>query len=65
MYTNESKFALTDIRADMYVLQVKIKFRLKFFNPGWFYLSLICLLAFIIQEFGLGDKGNNFPRESM
>ena len=45
---------------DVYVLQVKIKFRLKFFNPGWFFISLICLLAYIIQELGLGEEGNNF-----
>ena len=50
---------------DVYVLQVKIKFRLKLFNPGWFYISLICLLAFIIQELGLGEEGNNFLWESM
>ena len=32
------------------MLQVKIKFRLKFFN--------VCLLVLNIQELGLGDKEN-------
>ena len=41
------------------MLQVKIKFRLKFFKIGWFTISL-CLLALTIHELGLhvGDKGN-------
>ena len=47
------------IRDGMCMLQVKIKFRLKFFNlhVGWFSL-FSCLLALIIHESGLGDKGN-------
>ena len=52
-----------DVYQSRHVSQVKIKFRLKFFNPGWFYISLICLLAFIIQELGLGDEGNNLTSE--
>ena len=41
------------------LIQVKIKFRLKFFKIGWFTISL-CLLALTIHELGLqvGDKGN-------
>ena len=39
------------------LLQVKIKFRLKFFMPGWFSVSF-CVLTLIIHELGLGDKGN-------
>ena len=38
------------------MLQVELKFTLKFCNLGWF--SLFGLLALIIQELGLGDKGN-------
>ena len=64
MYTNDSKMCI-DVYQSRHVSQVKIKFRLKFFNPGWFYISVICLLAFIIQELGLGDEGNNFLWESM
>ena len=40
------------------MLQVKIKFRLKFFNLGLFSISFV-LLALIIHELGLGGKGNN------
>ena len=40
------------------MLQLKIKFRLKFFNLGWFSISFQCILALIIHELGLGDKGN-------
>ena len=40
------------------MLQVKIKFRLKFFNLGLFSISFV-LLGLIIHELGLGDKGNN------
>ena len=41
------------------VTQVKIKFRLKFFNLHVGSLSIsFVLLALIIHEFGLGDKRN-------
>ena len=39
------------------MLQVRIKFALKFFNLGWF--SISCLLALIIYELGPGDKDLN------
>jgi len=39
------------------VLQVKIKFRSKFFKPRLI-LYFLSLLALIIHELGLGDKGN-------
>ena len=40
-----------------YLLQIKIKSRLKFFSLGWFSFFL-CLLALIIHDLELGDKGN-------
>ena len=40
------------------MLQVKIKFRLKFFDVGWFSIFFV-LLALIIRELELEDKGNN------
>ena len=39
------------------MLQVKIKFRLKYFNLGLI-LNFLCVLALIIHELGLRDKGN-------
>ena len=39
------------------MLQVKIKFRSKFFKPRLI-LYFCSLLALIIQESALGDKGN-------
>ena len=41
----------------MSMLQVKIKFRSKFFKPTLI-LYFLSLLALIIQELGPGDKGN-------
>ena len=38
----------------MYLLQVKVIFRLKFFNRGWF--NFLGVLDLIIQVWGLGDK---------
>ena len=37
---------------------VQIKFRLKFFNLGWFSICFVCLLALISHESELGDKAN-------
>ena len=31
------------------MLQVKMKFRLKFFNPSWFFKYYLCLLALILM----------------
>ena len=38
------------------MLQVELKFTLKFCDLGWY--SFFDLLALIIQELGLGDNGN-------
>ena len=42
----------------MYMLQVKIIFLLKFFNLSWFSMSFLNVLALIIHELGLEEKGN-------
>ena len=39
------------------MLQVKIIFRVKFFNLGWFSIFFVSILALIHEQLGLGDKG--------
>ena len=43
----------------VYMLRVEIKYKVKFFNLGWFSISLAFYLALIIYELGLGDNGKS------